>query len=99
MAYNGWCRYKDSHNYQHEISLSRFDADSFAECTAKCFTNQTCSAVSYEYPKARNYDNCKLLKGKNPYTMGSGRSNTKCFVFYEPQRGTYIAWYIMSTSI
>ena len=84
VTYDGWC--EDIGGYSDHLSQS--DEDSFVECSDKCYRDQKCTAFSYETPTDSRFWNCNLQKG-GPYTSGSGRPNTKCYL---TKRGTFIAF-------
>lgn len=85
VTYDGWCEAKG--NLRNRLSDS--DENSFVKCKEKCYKNLECTAFSYETPTPSYYFNCILMKG-GPYTSGSGRPNTKCYIL---DRGTFILFF------
>lgn len=86
VTYDGWCR-DDSDS---EDVLGARDENTFEKCKENCYSNEKCTAFSYESPKDSSYRNCIFSKG-GPYTKGSGRNNTKCYL---PQRRKFVVFYI-----
>ena len=92
VAYDGWCKDKDN---THEI-FSYSHEDSVVKCKEKCYSNQECTAFSYESGAPRwltkedaaKSTNCYLMKG-GPYITGSSRPNIKCYI---PERGMLISF-------
>ena len=60
------------------------------ECKEECHANIECVAFAYEDPKNPRFPNCYLYTG-GPYTQGSGRPNTKCYIL---ERGTCLTFTI-----
>jgi hypothetical protein len=85
VTHEGWCRDKDGGFQQlshgHETILSN--------CEKGCNTNLECDAFSYETPTPSDYYNCYHYKN-GPYTAGSGRPDTKCYIV---ERGKFLLFY------
>jgi hypothetical protein len=78
-TYPGWCRYGENLKDSFE---SESDEDSFAECEEECQKTKGCVAFSYETPTPKEYYNCYRYRG-GPYTSGSFRVNTTCYIMPE----------------
>ena len=71
--YEGWCRFgSDYREWMKGLSTK-----SDVKCYEKCQTTNGCSAFSFEYNNVE--EPCNIYTN-GPYTYGSGRANTKCYI-------------------
>ena len=87
VTYDGWCRSRNGSIDTHILEAT--DENSLEKCQAKCYDNEECVAFSYETPTHHKKYNCNRYKG-GPYTAGSGRPNTKCYIL---EQGMFISFY------
>ena len=87
VTYEGWCRDNDGLSSD---ALDQSDEGTFEKCKEKCYENQKCTAFSYETTPSSKYYNCYSYQG-GPYTTGSGRPNTKCYIV---EQGKFFQFYI-----
>lgn len=71
-TYNGWCRYGSKE--KDLIGNHRFPG-SASSCGQECYSESGCTAYAFDSGTRE----CFLYKG-GPYTHGSGRENTLCYV-------------------
>ena len=71
--YEGWCRFgSDYREWMKGLSTK-----SDVKCYEICQTTNGCSAFSFEYNNVE--EPCNIYTN-GPYTYGSGRANTKCYI-------------------
>ena len=72
VSFGGWCRYGSDDRDQ----MTNSNVINAQECQQHCVDKRECVAFSYE---SNNAESCQLYKG-GPYTYGSGRMNTTCYI-------------------
>ena len=74
-SHDGWCRYG---NEEKDIITSVTKSDS-SDCYEECKATNGCVAFAYEDPAFAYSTNCDFYRN-GPYTHGTGREHTKCYV-------------------
>ena len=82
--YEGWCRFgSDYREWMKGLSTT-----SDVKCNEICQTTNGCSAFSFEYNNVE--EPCNIYTN-GPYTYGSGRANTKCYIL---PKGDYLIFFV-----
>ena len=75
LSFIGYCRYGQ---YEDKRDLlDQVTENTVSKCQEKCGATKNC--VAFAYKEDATNENCYLY-GNGPYTYGTGREDTKCYI-------------------